>query len=187
MFRAHMEYKRSDGCLKFHREALTRLAEFSNHPLLKLGATTLVWTKFAYISIVIICGVNVAYIDNVDRYSCEHVTCKLSNTFCPCVRPGASRQFIAGGPSRTRTNRKKNSSAFIHSWQWYRPDPVWGKKWSRTFPVHSRCSPEGATMCPGAPRYATALSRASATEPLCCTTDSHGSRTSKAPVLHGSI
>jgi len=78
---------------------------------------------------------------------------------------------------RTGANRNesgKNSSVFIYSRQCYEPDPVWGKTSSRYVPVmlrfatvHSRCSSGGATVCPGASRYTTVVSRESVAEPRC--------------------
>jgi len=86
---------------------------------------------------------------------------------------------------RTGANRDesgRNSSAFIHSRQCYGPDPVLGKKWSRSVPVmlrfatvHSRCSPGGATVCPDTPRLCPGHRRQSPG----VTTASDGSRTAK--------
>jgi len=86
------------------------------------------------------------------------------------VRPGS---FLTA----VRDESWRNSSVFIHSWQCYEPDPVWGKKWSRSVPVmlwfatvHSWCS--------GASRYTTALPQASGQSPS-VTTVSHGIRMAK--------
>jgi len=119
--------------------------------------------------------------------------CLKPRSHCPSVSSGASRQLVAGGPGRTGTNREKFVSAFIHSRQCYGPDPVWGKTWARSVnvllrfaTVHSRCSPGGATVCPGVSRYATALPRAWAAEPWCQYGESR-KKDCKAPVLLGSL
>ena len=55
---------------------------------------------------------------------------KRRKPHCPAVRPGASWQFVDGGPGRNGTNCKgiRMPDAFIHSRQCYEPDPVWGNK-----------------------------------------------------------
>jgi len=101
----------------------------------------------------------------------EHIK---PRSHCPGVRPGASRQFAAGRPGRTGTNREgfrvrtyipgsatdQTRFGAKHS---SRPVPVM----LRFATVHSRCSSGGATVCPGASLYTTVLPRESAAEPRC--------------------
>jgi len=71
---------------------------------------------------------------------------------CPGVRPAASRQFTAGGPGRTGTNR---DGIRVRS---YIPGSAADQ---------ARCRSGGATVCPGVSRYTTVLPQESAAEPRC--------------------
>jgi len=99
-----------------------------------------------------------------------HTTPIVSFTLSRCL----PRQFVAGGPGRTGTNREGTRVCLYIPGSATDQTRLFGKKWSRSVmgmlqfaTVHSRCSPGGATMCPATSRYATALPRASATEPRC--------------------
>jgi len=100
---------------------------------------------------------------------------------CPGECPAVCSQWTGANQDELW----RNSSAFIHSWQCYGPDPVWGKKWSRSVlvmlqfaTVHSRCRPEALRcvqvrpdtprLCPGHRRQSPGVNTAS-----------HGSRMSK--------
>jgi len=119
--------------------------------------------KFILLSSYLVCGFHCYLIIDktvVVRQLKLHVIKVIHTT--PIVSFTLSRCSPRCAPAvcsrRTGANRDKswrNSSAFIHCRQCYGSDPVFGKKWSRSFPgmlqfatVHSRCSPGGATMCP---------------------------------------
>ena len=81
---------------------------------------------------------------------------------CPGVRPGAPRQFAAGGPGRTGTNREGIRVRSYISGSATDQTRFGAKNKSRSVPVmlrfatvHSRFSSGGATVCPGASRYTT--------------------------------
>ena len=104
------------------------------------------------------------YNANWPNYGMAHVSFKFTLIFKPLVygvRPGATRQFVAGGLGRTGTNREgirvrsyiSGSATDRTRFGAKRSVPVM----LRFTTVHSRCSSGVATICPGESRYATAL------------------------------
>jgi len=97
---------------------------------LKKNETSLNVHNRTYLKIIYVHRKNVD--KKADRAPCQtqqkkHAE-KVENprSHCPGVRPGASRQFVAGGPVRTGTIRE---GVLVRSYIRHScgPDPAWGK------------------------------------------------------------